>query len=614
MPPLIGSPAINAAGTTDPGGTDQRGFPRFANGALDVGAVELETGPVAPSETLVVTTFEDEIDGSNSNLSLREAITNIADGGAINFGPSLDGQTLTLGSELVIEKSLTIDASALPNGIIIDGGGNKDFNQDAGETRCFFISDGDDTTFLDITFNNLTIQNGSSFGVNTEYGGNIHNRENLTLSHCQILYGRNVVIDGAHPKGGGIGSIGGDLTLSFCTVTHNQTSGSNATLTGAGGGAGIYQEFGRLTILHSTISDNQSSGGNCKGGGIFYAAGSLDIPLPLDISHSTISRNGVVGDDPRGGGILFSTLSQNSSAKIAYSTISHNQISGNTARGGAISQARGSLTLDYCTITENFASEDGGGVRSRGGNAATSTSLHLNSTIIASNYSGTGKSDLLLENFQNGTITASRENLLSSSFGEPLTSSTDNIAILSEPIALAPLGNYGGPTETMPPLIGSPAINAAGTTDPGGTDQRGFPRFVNGALDVGAVEYQGDVTELELAFFEDLDQDGTSVGVELAIGTNPLVADGGHDANLRFSGIDDNGFPTFTFGLDDAQQAEIVLQLVGSTNLAEFTTIVGSNSASDFPNPGADLIELTDDSNLSTEGEAFYRLEAQKRP
>ena len=39
---------------------------------------------------------------------------------------------------------------------------------------------------------------------------------------------------------------------------------------------------------------------------------------------------------------------------------------------------------------------------------------------------------------------------------------------------LAPIGHYGGPTQTMPPLPGSQAIDVPGTVNPGGTDQRGF--------------------------------------------------------------------------------------------------------------------------------------------
>ena len=59
---------------------------------------------------------------------------------------------------------------------------------------------------------------------------------------------------------------------------------------------------------------------------------------------------------------------------------------------------------------------------------------------------------------------------------------------------LGSLGNYGGPTETIPLLPGSPAIDAgsnalipAGVT----TDQRGLPRIVNGIVDIGAFESSG---------------------------------------------------------------------------------------------------------------------------
>ena len=53
---------------------------------------------------------------------------------------------------------------------------------------------------------------------------------------------------------------------------------------------------------------------------------------------------------------------------------------------------------------------------------------------------------------------------------------------------LGPLGNYGGPTETIPLVVGSPAIGAgsssiSGVTIPT-TDQRGLP--VDSPPDIGA--------------------------------------------------------------------------------------------------------------------------------
>ena len=56
---------------------------------------------------------------------------------------------------------------------------------------------------------------------------------------------------------------------------------------------------------------------------------------------------------------------------------------------------------------------------------------------------------------------------------------------LSADPLLAPLGNYGGPTQTMALLPGSPARNAAtGSTIT--SDQRGFP--IVGTPDLGAYD------------------------------------------------------------------------------------------------------------------------------
>src|SRR5262249_21137287 len=60
---------------------------------------------------------------------------------------------------------------------------------------------------------------------------------------------------------------------------------------------------------------------------------------------------------------------------------------------------------------------------------------------------------------------------------------------------LSPLGDHGGPTETITLLLGSPAIDAGDPhfTPPPSTDQRGLSRVVDGRVAIGAIEVQSAV-------------------------------------------------------------------------------------------------------------------------
>ena len=108
----------------------------------------------------------------------------------------------------------------------------------------------------------------------------------------------------------------------------------------------------------------------------------------------------------------------------------------------------------------------------------------MTNTIVAGNSSLLG-ADI----YNDGNLTYGGSNLVQSVYNSggtitgpaPLTSSPD----------LAPLGNYGGPTQTMPPLPGSPAIGAGSVAaNTFSTDQRGYSRTQNGLIDLGAVELQ----------------------------------------------------------------------------------------------------------------------------
>ena len=83
----------------------------------------------------------------------------------ITFAPNLSGGTITLSNTLTINTNLTIDASALPDGIQINGNYAVQILTVASNTLVYL--------------NSLSITNG--YGAS---GGGIENNGTLTLTNC----------------------------------------------------------------------------------------------------------------------------------------------------------------------------------------------------------------------------------------------------------------------------------------------------------------------------------------------------------------------------------------------------------------------------------------------
>ena len=140
------------------------------------------------------------------------------------------------------------------------------------------------------------------------------------------------------------------------------------------------------------------------------------------------------------------------------------------------------MTLIHCTIAGNSSAggDGGGGIRNHG------QSFTLHNCIVAGNTSLGGPD---ISNGRSNFVSAGG-NLIGNNTGlrwEPLAS--DRVGTSDAPLdpRLAPLGHYGGPTPTMPPQPGSPVLDA-GETNSLTNDQRGFPRSIGTAPDIGAVE------------------------------------------------------------------------------------------------------------------------------
>ena len=375
--------------------------------------------------------------------SLRQALLDVCPGGTITFDNSLSGATILLTSgTLQIPRNLTIDGANLASHVRVSG--NNAFT-------VFSIP----TSYV-VSISGLTIVNGygsNGGGINNYYG-------NLTVT--------NVVFDAnqATTYGGGIYNYYGSLVVSSSTF-----SNSNASI-----GGGIMVINAPLTISNSSFMNNAATN---WGAGIFYdAAGSA-----ISITNTTFTNNSA---NANGGGLYKYNAA---SASVTNSVFSGNRASGGYG-GGINNYMGGPLTVTNNTFSGNTAGAPGGGIYNGG-----STLALTNNTFSANSApSGGGIYNANLLNFSNNIITNSTAggdcvnaggigtvgiNLIRNG-NCPVTTTADPL--------LGVLGSYGGPTQTLPLLPGSPAIDGTNSSCPA-ADQRGIPR--GGTCDLGAFESRG---------------------------------------------------------------------------------------------------------------------------
>jgi N-acetylneuraminic acid mutarotase len=279
--------------------------------------------------------------------------------------------------------------------------------------------------------------------------GTLTINQNLTIDGS----GHAVILDGNNAVTVFVINSGASASISGLTIQHG-----NGASTGGNGG-GIANQ-GTLTLTGVTLQNNTTPG---YGGGI-RNDGTLTIQSSALIDNSAMSS---------GGGII-----NHGTATVVNSTFAGNMAE---SPGGAILNGD-TLTVTSSTFVNNSANA-GGGIS----NDILQT-VTLNNVIIANSTGGN-----LATDFQ-GVISGDH-NLIDDDTVS-LISGSDN---LNQSPLLGPLGAYGGPTQTIPLLPGSPAIDAGddttcATTGPGavnGVDQRGITRPQGNHCDIGAFESQG---------------------------------------------------------------------------------------------------------------------------
>ena len=332
------------------------------------------------------------------------------------------------------------DVINIPEGIytLNMSGPDEDNNIDGDldiKNSVFIVGKGPEKTFIDgssLTRVLHIVQAGVSVGL-----------VNLTIQNGMVTNTHN------QPHGAGILN---KATLSLYNVgIKNNTNAADNNL-----GGGIYND-GVLTITNATISGNQA-----LSGGAIYTNNS---------SETNIERS-----------LLANNQASKGSAVESYGNlqVQNTTVHGNLAFfGSTIHLAFGTADISFCTVTNNSSGFSSAALE--WGLA----SLTLRQTILTANQ----PADSIKRNCSNkiADATYNLEDANTCGF------STATNLINTDP-KLGPLQDNGGPTQTRALAADSPAIDYVRVNTGVIVDQRGFTRPVGPWADIGAYEYERDVS------------------------------------------------------------------------------------------------------------------------
>jgi hypothetical protein len=343
----------------------------------------------------------------------------------------------------------------------------------------------------------------NSCSISYNDGGAIYNNGTLTLTNC-------VAGDNTNEESGGVvAQNSGSTTITGCTFGDNQSLYS---------GGALYNDGGTMTVSTSVFTGNYSGTGT--GTGFESDGGAIDNEDTTTVTGCTFTGNeaGASGVSASGGAIGGSNMNSTGTLVVRNCTITSSTAS--TDGGGIYSAAP--LTVYDCTLTSNSSDLNGGGIDNDSTGTISDSTLYANtaSGVGGGLYNDTaGMSTLYDCTFSSNSAVGSGAGIENSStsstavtaegcilYDENENEVYSNVGTVSvnycdvdggypgnninaNPL-LSVLGSYGGLTQTMGLLPGSPCLGA-GEGLPVGLDQRGVDRPQNGRFDIGAFESQG---------------------------------------------------------------------------------------------------------------------------
>lgn len=453
----VGTEAIRAV--TRPDGS----ILRFVENCNDAGAGSLRSVAAAalPGDGIDLTTLScSEISVRTGTITLRDVtlagpgedllkITGVGNNNKRIFNHASSGGTLEI------------------DGLTISGG---KYLSNAGEGGGCLRSNGGAVTIRRSTFANCMVVTPAGANGNA-VGGAIAAYGNGNVS----LLGSTIQSNTARTDHG-IAAGGGVFALSAIAASGSRILDNTVSASGSGAlmtGGGLHTN-GWAWLFDSTVDGNTCGG---RGGGVMAGLGGT-------LERTTVSNNHAVGG---GSGAVFL------GGGAAPTSVHTSTISGNVSeafeigRSGAFYSNSPDTRITNSTITANRETTPRATGEGRGAGITFGpgvTVAMLNGTIASGNCFENATSSCFASDINGrSTLAISGSRNLVGWSGRPLP-----VGTLTDPlIRLGPLQDNGGMTWTHLPAPDSPAIDN-GDPDATGIDQRGKPRLVGLAADLGSVE------------------------------------------------------------------------------------------------------------------------------
>ncbi len=321
----------------------------------DIDGGIIRSGFASPSDPFLVTTFDDNGNREDDDISLREAVdlSNIIPGPNTILLPVSSDYELPLGALFVApgRGALTIEPDDEGDAVLVGSGEDR-----------LLVNAGEETTL-----NGLILMGGR--GVLLDDGGALANIGGgyLILNNCFLE-------DNTSPQSGGaIVNNSGNLEINDSTFINNSAEDSggaianfdqlhvshsffDANFSDGGSGGAVYNDLGTATFEYTDFVGNFSD--IADGGAVF------GFESDLTFTDCDFIQNNVFEGSPGGhGGAVYIEAGN---LHITLSLFEKNFSQNN--QGGAVYAENSTTTLEDCNLINNYANNEGGAIYAFQGN------------------------------------------------------------------------------------------------------------------------------------------------------------------------------------------------------------------------------------------------------